>query len=204
MIRDVDDKSVRELKRRVDLIAEGAALMTETTVKSSISSAYASLITIPTLQRVANEAMHDIPLPEPTEEELKFARALQQTIALTDEQKNMPPYADKVLDPAPPVAHGGSTDTADVSWNTPTVQMHIGTWVKGTPGHSWQSEAQGKSSYAKKSMLYAAKAVAATIMRLFDSPELLSEARLEHKAKVGSGYVCGIPKDVAPYIPKRK
>ena len=203
MIRDVDSASMGELKRRVDLIAEGAAIMTETKVKSEITSSYASLITIPTLQKTADEAMRDVELPVPTEEELRFAEALRSTMPLTAEQKAAPPYADKVLEPAPPVAHGGSTDTADVSWNTPTVQMHIGTWVKGTPGHSWQSEAQGKSSYAKRSMLYAGKAVAGTVMRLFDNPTLLEKAKAEHKAKIGDGYVCGLSAAAKPVIPER-
>lgn len=203
MIRDIDSTSLSELKRRVDLIAEGAAIMTETKVNSEITSSYASLITIPTLQKTADEAMRDIELPVPTEEELRFAEALRGTMPLTAEQKAAPLYADEVLVPAPPVAHGGSTDTADVSWNTPTVQMHIGTWVKGTPGHSWQSEAQGKSSYAKRSMLYAAKAVAGTVMRLFDNPDLIEKARAEHKAKIGDGYVCGLSATAKPIIPER-
>ena len=203
MIRDVDAESVQSLRERIDDVAKGAALMTGTKVTTRVTSAYANLITIPTLQAVANEAMHDVPVPVATEEELEFGRALQATMTLTKEQKDMPPYAEQVLDPAPPVAHGGSTDTADVSWNTPTVQMHIATWVKGTPGHSWQSEAQGKSTYAKKATLYAAKSVAATIMRLFDAPELLKQARSEHKAKIGKGYVCGIPESNTPAIKPR-
>ena len=200
MIRDVDAESVQSLRARIDDIARGAALMTGTKVTFHVTSAYADLITIPTLQAVANEAMHDIPVPTPTEQELEFGRALQATMTLTKEQKASAPYAERVLDPAPPVAHGGSTDTADVSWNAPTVQMHIATWVKGTPGHSWQSEAQGKSTYAKKAMLYAAKAVAATLARLFDAPKLLAKARDEHKEKIGEGYVCGIPEGNKPAI----
>ena len=123
---------------------------------------------------------------------------------LTSEQENMPPFASAVLDPAPPVAHGGSTDTADVSWNCPTVQMHIGSWVVGTPGHSWRSTSQSKGSYAKKSMIYAAKAVAATILRLIEAPELIEQAKAEHKVKTGGGYVCGISDDVQPMIPNSK
>lgn len=204
MIRDVDAASVRALRERVDNIAKGAALMTDTSVTERVTSAYSNLITIPTLQAVANEAMQDIPVPTPTEEELAFGRALRATMSLTAEQKSGAPYAECVLPPAPPVAHGGSTDTADVSWNTPTVQMHIGTWVKGTPGHSWQAEAQGKSTYAKRAMLYAAKAVAGTLMRLFENPELIEKARAEHKAKIGDGYVSGIPEGTNPDIkPKR-
>ena len=204
MIREVDSESLAELKRRVDLIAEGAALMTETKVTQQIESSYANLITIPILQKTADEAMRDVELPIPSKEELAFAAELQKTLKLTPEQQNSSPYADEVLVPMPPVAHGGSTDTADVSWNTPTVQMHIGTWVKGTPGHSWQSEAQGKSTYAKKAMLYAGKAVAGTLMRLFDNPNLIEAAKAEHKAKIGAGYVCGLPDGAKPDIGERK
>lgn len=200
MIRANDSQSVRALQKRIDKIAEGAALMTETTVTSKVISAYADLITIPTLQATANEAMHDIPLPVPTEDDLAYGRALQATMTLTPEQKQKPMFADKVLDPAPPVAHGGSTDTADVSWNCPTVQMHIGNWVVGTPGHSWQSTSQSKGSYAKRAMLYAGKAVAGTLIRLFENPHLLEKAKAEHKSKIGDGYVCGIPADVQPDI----
>jgi aminobenzoyl-glutamate utilization protein B len=156
------------------------------------------LITIPTLQAVANEAMHDIPLPVPTEEDIAYGKALQATMKLTKEETSKPMYADKVLDPAPPVAHGGSTDTADVSWVCPTVQMHIGNWVVGTPGHSWQSASQSKSSYGKRAMLYASKAVAGTILRLMENPELLAKAKEEHTEKIGDGYVCPLPADVKP------
>ncbi len=198
MIRAVDAPSVRELQERIDRIAQGAALMTDTTVTSKVVSAYSNLITIPTLQAAANEAMHDIPVPVATEEEIAYGKELQKNMKLTEEEKQKSPFATEVLDPAPPVAHGGSTDTADVSWNCPTVQMHIATWVIGTPGHSWLSESQGKGSYAKKAMLYAGKCVAGTIIRLFENPELIKKAQEEHKQKIGTGYVCGLPKDLKP------
>ena len=198
MIRGVDSETVHNLKERVDKIAYGAAMMTETKVSSETVSAYANLITIPTLQMVANEAMHDIPLPVPTKEEMEFGKALQKTMSLTKEEEHKPIFATDVLDPAPPVAHGGSTDTADVSWICPTVQMHIGNWVVGTPGHSWQSVSQCRGSYAKKAMLYAGKAVAGTLIRLFENPELIEKAKNEHIEKVGDGYVCGLPEGLKP------
>jgi aminobenzoyl-glutamate utilization protein B len=184
----------------VERIAQGAAMMTDTTVKSQLLKGYSNLITIPTLQAVANEAMHDVPLPMPTEADLQYAAQLQSTMKLTAAEKAMPPFALTVLDPAPPVAHGGSTDTADVSWNVPTVQMHIGNWVVGTPGHSWQSASQSRGDYGKRSMLYAGKAVAATILRLLENPELLKKAKAEFDAKTPGGYICPIPADVKPNV----
>lgn len=200
LIRAVDAEAVRELKARVDRIAQGAAMMTDTTVTSQVISAYANLITIPALQALADESMRDVPLPVADEKELEFAKALQATVQLLPQEKLLPPFADRVLEPAPPVAHGGSTDTADVSWNCPTVQMHIATWAVGTPGHSWQSTAQGKGSYAKKAMLYAAKAVAGTLIRLMERPQVLQQAKEQHAQSIGQGYVCGIPEDVKPAV----
>lgn len=198
MIRAVDLAGVRDLRRRVDLIAQGAALMTETSVTSRVGGGYSNLITIPALQKTANEAMHDLVFPLPTEEDLAFARALRETMPLTEAQKKEAPYAEAVLDPAPPKAHGGSTDTADVSWICPTVQMHIGTWMRGTPGHSWQSTAQGKSPYAKKATLFAGKAVAGTLIRLFEEPERIAQAKAEHTEKTAGGYFCSLGPDDLP------
>lgn len=194
--------AVRELKERVERIAEGAALMTDTKMSSRIVSAYSDLITIPTLQKVGNEALHDIPVPVPNEEDLAFAKALQATMQLTEEQKNQPPYPTAALDPAPPVAHGGSTDTADVSWVCPTLQFHIATKCIGTPGHSWQNQAQGKSHYAHEGLIFAGKVVAQTVMRLFDDPELLAAAKAEHFAKTKGHYQSPIPADLKPNLPQ--
>ncbi len=200
MIRAVDSKAVNELHQRIERIAQGAALMTDTSVSSEVVSAYSSLITIPALQKTANEAMHDIPLPVPTEEEEEYGRKIFETCNPEALQRGEYPFATEVLDPAPPVNHGGSTDTADVSWNCPTVQMHIANWVKGTPAHSWQSSSQSGASYAKKAMLYAGKAVAATHMRLIDNPEIIEQAKKEHREKTGGVYVCGLPKELKPNI----
>ncbi|MBR2896644.1 MAG: amidohydrolase [Oscillospiraceae bacterium] len=202
-VRATDSVSAQALTERVNKIAQGAALMTETEVSINVLSGYANLITIPTLQATANEAMHDIPLPVPTEEELAFAAEIQKTIELSEEDRAKPMLADTVLDPVPPKPHGGSTDTADVSWCTPTVQMHVANWAVGTPGHSWQSVSQSKWSFAKRMMLWAGKAVAGTIMRLMENPELVEAAKREHAEKTKAGYMCAIPAGAKPNIPPR-
>ena len=119
---------------------------------------------------------------------------------LTKAQAAKPMFADKVLDPAPPVAHGGSTDTADVSWVCPTVQMHIANWIVGTSAHTWQSTSQSRGNYAKQAMLYASKAVAGTIMRLMDDPAALAQAKAEHTERIGDGYICPLPEGLKPTI----
>ncbi|MBQ2715103.1 MAG: amidohydrolase [Clostridia bacterium] len=200
MIRANTIEEVRALKERVDKCAMGASLMTETQWTDKVISGYSSLVTIPTLQKLADEVMREAELPVATKEELEYGKKLQESMQLTLEQKALPIFANVVKEPAPPAAHGGSTDTADVSWVCPAVQMHIGNWVTGTPGHSWQSCSQSRGSYAKRATVYASKALAGIAIRLFENPDILLKAKEEHKAKTINGYDCPIPKEVKPSI----
>lgn len=200
LIRANDSEEVRELWERVNKVAKGAAMMTETEVSWKVVSAYSNLITNSVLQQTGYEAMQDIPVPVPDEEDLAFGKALQATFPLSKEDAKKPLFAERVLEPAPPKAHGGSTDTADVSWNCPTLQFHIATWVTGTPGHSWQAVAQGKSHFAHEALLYAGRVLASTAIRLMTDPEILARARAEFLEKTGDGYACPLPEDLMPKI----
>src|SRR5206468_7128090 len=73
----------------------------------------------------------------------------------------------------------GSTDVGDVSWAVPTVQMRGATYAVGTPGHSWQLTAQGKTPAAHKGMVHVAKAMAATALDCLSDPALLEGARAD-------------------------
>ena len=91
-------------------------------------------------------------------------------------------------------------DALDVSWNCPTVQFHIGSWVTGTPGHSWQAVSQGKCRYAKEMSLFAGKAVAGTVLRLFERPDTLAVIKKEHTERTKGGYICPIPPEIMPGV----
>ena len=198
LIRANDNDEVLELWDRVNAVAKGAAMMTGTEVTWDMFSAYSNLITNSIMQRVGTEALKDIPIPVPNEEDLELGKKLQKTFSLTKEDKDKPIFADRVLDPAPPKAHGGSTDTADVSWNCPTLQFHIATKAVGTPGHSWQNVAQGKTHYAHEAVLFAGKVLASTAIRLMTDPETLHAVREEFLEKTKGGYHCPLPDEVQP------
>ena len=93
----------------------------------------------------------------------------------------------------------GSTDVGDVSWVVPTAQIRGATYAIGTPGHSWQLTAQGKSGIAHKGMIHAAKVMAATAIDTLRNPALIAQAKADHAARIAtSPYVCPIPDDVPP------
>ena len=199
MMRAPDNAGLKSLCDRVHKCAEGAATATETTFTSEYQTGSSNLITIPTLQKTLHQAMLDLPLPQPDEQDLTFARELIKS--MPDHDPELPLYPEEVLPIPDQIApHFGSTDTGDVSWNCPTVQMHVGCWIPGSVTHSWQTVAQGKNGYARRAMLYTGKALALAAVRLMQDPELLKAAKAEHFAKTKGKYEPAMPPDVMPPV----
>src|SRR3569623_1938699 len=86
----------------------------------------------------------------------------------------------------------GSTDVGDVSWVVPTVQVHAPTVAIGTPFHTWQVVAQGKSGHAPKAM-------AGIGIKAPTDPELIKAAKADlQKRTAKTPYICPLPDHVAP------
>ena len=93
----------------------------------------------------------------------------------------------------------GSTDVGDVSWVVPTVQVHAPTVAIGTPFHTWQIVAQGKTPAAHKAMVQAAKAMAALGVKALSEPDLIAAAKADLKKRTArTPYVSPLPDNVAP------
>jgi aminobenzoyl-glutamate utilization protein B len=214
LIRARDNKGLRGLVERVRKIAEGAALMTETRVEARVVSAVSNLMPSPVLERLMDGHIQRLGAPDFDASDRDFARAIRATltpehIADTFARTGRPldPDLDLCdfvvpLGSAPPAAQG-STDVGDVSWAVPTVQAWVATCAIGTPFHSWQLTAQGKSPAAHKGMVHAAKIMAATVRDLFERPEILAAAQAEHAAALASDpYACPMPPEVRPPVPR--
>ena len=69
----------------------------------------------------------------------------------------------------------------------------------GTPGHSWQLTAQGKTPAAHKGMVHVAKIMAATGVQALCDPALIARAKADLAVRTKDHpYVCPIPADVGP------
>ncbi len=98
-----------------------------------------------------------------------------------------------------------STDVGDVSWVTPTARFLAPCFVVGTPFHSWNMVAQGKSPFAHKGMAHAAKILGLSAGALLSDPVLLRQARAElDAASAREAYACPIPGDIAPPLKPRR
>jgi aminobenzoyl-glutamate utilization protein B len=210
LIRAPEVGQARALFDRVRKIAEGAALMTETRVELEIDKACSNIVPNMALAEAMHENLAQIgPVPFDTKD-VAFAEEIRTTLTPDDIAHSIDQYgtpearssalygAPVPLDPTPRLI-GGSTDVGDVSWIVPTVQMWGACFAVGTPGHSWQLVAQGKSPAAHKGMIHAAKVMAATGLDLIRDAGLRGRAKAELTERVGAaGYVCPIPAEVVP------
>lgn len=219
MVRANKVKQSIELQKRVDKIAEGAALMTETTFERVFIDGTAELVPNYTIEKLLYKNFEEIGVPQYSEEELEFAAKMKATFPASPSVPGIGAAFDSeiadlviektenmrkpVYDFLMPRYSGtgfiaGSSDVGDVSWQTPTSQINVVTWPGSMPEHSWQAVACGKSSIAYKGMLCAGKVLAATAIDLIEDSGTLCKAKAEFKKKAAGGYVCPIEEGAAP------
>ena len=213
LIRALSLPEMQSLLERVRKIAQGAALMTETTVRDEIISGDANLIGNTPLEQLMQVQLERLGGPVFDEQDKKTAREFQATLSKEDisdafrrfgvapddslslGENNYEPYAGDT-------SLVGSTDVGSVSWVVPTVQMRGATCAIGTPLHSWQMVAQGKLPAAHKGMAHAAKIMSSTAAELFNAPEKITAAKADHEKRLaGTVFVNPIPDDVQPALP---
>jgi len=204
------------LVARVKKVAEGAALMTETTVRSEIVSGDANLIGNVPLEELMFAHLERLGPPPFDRADHEAAAKFQETYSKEDITASYgrfgltPKKGQSLCDTIFPLNAGdgtlvGSTDVGTVSWVVPTVQMRGATYAIGTPGHSWQLVAQGKLRAAHKGMEHAAKVMASTAIDLICNPALIEAAKADHEARLdGVPFVNPIPDDVDPPLPGKR
>ncbi|SED92110.1 aminobenzoyl-glutamate utilization protein B [Rhizobiales bacterium GAS191] len=213
LIRARDLPTMQGLLHCVEKVAEGAALMTETTMRSQILSGDANLVGNTPLEALMHANIERLGLPEFDDRDRAFAGEIQATLNQDDIKASFerfglrPRWGVALCDTIFPPESGdgtlvGSTDVGTVSWVVPTVQMRGATYAIGTPGHSWQLVAQGKAPAAHKGMEHAAKVMATTAIDLIVDPNLIEAAKADFRDRLaGTPFVNPIPDDVDPPLP---
>lgn len=218
MVRSDTVQNAKALLARVQNVAKGAALMTDTSVTWRQIDGTASTVSNQVIENILHANMEAAPLPQYTDDELVYAKQLRATYdtsklpgTRTYEDVKVKKFVLEATDngsapinnfvfphtPCNPFSPG-STDVGDVSWLTPTAQFTAVTWPSGSPGHSWQNVSCGKTSIAHKGLLYAAKVLAGAAADLMENAEYLKEAREEFEIAAAEGYDCPISADLLP------
>lgn len=218
MVRANKVRDSVKLLARVDKIAQGAALMTETSFDRQFIDGTAELVPNYTLERLLYRIFNEVGLPEYSAEEKALAEALRKTYDVgtapgiaagmdadiaAEVTERTHGLADSLCGFIMPEYHSagfvaGSTDVGDVSWQTPAAQVHCVTFAFGAAGHSWQNVSCGGTSLGHKGLINAAKVLACAAIELMDAPDTLAEARAEFEKRTRGGYVCPIEPDAVP------
>jgi len=212
-VRAPEREQVESIYKRVLDIAKGAALMTGTSHEVTFVKGLHNTIPNRTLAEFIVKNMREIGAPTYSKDERSFASKMTKTIL--SEQKleqlrksNRPGWEELVdvdIDESIPDPWGegetsfGSTDVAEVSWKCPTIEFDTAACVLGTPGHSWQFTAFSGMSIGHKSLIFASKTIAAVLIDLLSSPDMLEQACKEHKKRLrGRVYRSPLPPEAKP------
>lgn len=196
-VRAPKREDVKEISDRLYKIAEGATLMTETTMEYSLVAGCYDVISNDVLSKVMHTNMLEVKPPKYNDNDYKFAKELSSLSSKSDKKKVMSTYfapdyiLDKVLcdeiisvDDKDKVM-AGSTDVGDVSYITPFAQITAATWPIGTAAHTWIATASSGSDIGLNAMIFASKTIAGTVYDLLKDISIIEKAKQEFDKTLG-------------------
>lgn len=194
--RDWKRSEVESLLARIRKIADGAALMTETSADVQVQGGSWELLIMESGAKLLDANLRWIGAPKFTADEQEFARKIQRATDVPE--KGM---SEAIHPLAGQPEEGGSTDVGDVSWIVPTLNLTVATAPKDAPWHAWPVVATGGMSIGHKGMIVAAKTLAATMVDLYERPQALRELRAEFEKKRGDVVFKAYLPDGPPPLP---
>ena len=185
--READYDHVMDLWKIGDQMAQGAALMTNTTFTSRVlGTAWAGHFSPPIAQAM-HANIRKVGYPQWSETDKNFAVAVQKDLKVPVTGLN-----DQISELRTPIVRsgagtdgsgreigptgGGSDDIGDISWNVPTITLRYPANIQAGPGHNWANAIAMATPIAHKGVVAGAKAQAMTLLDLITKPELVTAA----------------------------
>jgi aminobenzoyl-glutamate utilization protein B len=196
--------SLNSIWTRINKIAQGTAMMTETTPEVRDISSVANILPNDALAKVAQKNLEEAGGFRYTPDEMRFAEELRKSLPEGARPDLHSIEAIEPLKPFDPNAPSASTEVGDLSWNVPTIGFSAATFVPGVAPHTWQAAACAGMTIKQKGMVAAAKAMAMTAADLFASPQLVADAKADFEKQMkGKKYESIIPQGGKPPIDYR-
>ncbi len=177
-------------------IAEGAALMTGTTYDVRYAASAWPQLANKAIAEAIQKNIDSVGMPRWTEQEQQFARDFQKSAG-------KPVTGLRTA----PIPLGGrqqgtsSNDNGDVSWVVPAGIFNFPASVPGVEFHEWHAAVTPVSSISHKGQVAGAKVLAASILDLMTSPDLLRNAKAEFDVESKkTPYFSLLPADAKPDI----
>lgn len=197
---------------RMEKVAKGMAMATETTVESKVTSAASETLPNQVLCDRMLVNLLKVGAPQFTEEEKEFAKEMNRGLSVAEKSKSMIMFG--IKDPevgrkdlydeictnmSPGVITPYSTDSGDVSWQAPMCQVFTASQVIGSANHSWQQVVCSGMSIGHKGMLCAGQTIAMTALDILTDATLLEDAKKEYNDMLKLyPYVNPLPADLLP------
>lgn len=179
--RDPTAEGAEKLFAHAKKVAEGAALMTNTTWEHTVLSAVWPTRGNRTLAETVHRNMEIVGHPQWTADEHALARALQERAGVKAEglRDALPPY--KGLAVQKPSANDGG----DVSWKVPMVKFYFPANIPNIGFHHWAAGVALATSIAHKGAIAGAKVLAASALDFLTDPALVAEAKRTFAEELG-------------------
>lgn len=162
-----------------DSIANGAAMMTDTTVTSRVLGAAWPQH----MNRPISEAMHQnilrVGMPEWSDDDQRMAHAVQRMNAVDERgllTEVLSTAQGRTVIPDAERRGGGSDDIGDISWTVPTASLRFPSNIPGGQGHNWNRAIAMATPIAHKGATAGAKVHAMTVLDLLMSPSLIRQS----------------------------
>jgi aminobenzoyl-glutamate utilization protein B len=176
--RELTYPEIKTLWAIGDSIAQGAALMTGTTLEPVrvLGSAWPQHHNRPIAEAMAAN-IRAVGMPKWTEDDQRFAKALQTEMKVNP-RGLVDSLGTALNGPVPENQKrgGGSDDIGDVTWNVPSVTIRFPSNIPGMPGHNWTDAIAMATPVAHKGATAGAKATAMTLLDLLLTPKLVTDA----------------------------
>jgi aminobenzoyl-glutamate utilization protein B len=183
--RETSFEGIKNMWAIGDKMANGAAMMTDTTVSSRVlGSAWPSHMNR-TLAETMHENIASVGLPKWTDADVTLAKALQKELQVpeTGLATEIRELRGREEMPEEDKRGGGSDDIGDISWNLPTVSLNYPANIQAGPGHNWANAIAMATPIAHKGVIAGAKVQAMTILDLVTRPDVVTRAK-EYYANV--------------------
>jgi aminobenzoyl-glutamate utilization protein B len=176
--RETDHARIKDLWDLGNRMAEGAAMMTSTSVTSRVlGTAWPGH-----MNRIISETMYEnikkVGLPQWSADDIALAKATQRELKVSEVglATTIPPLRGREEIPEEEKRGGASDDIGDISWNVPTVVLSFPSNFSAGPGHNWANAIAMATPIAHKGATAGAKVQALTILDLLMKPESVQKA----------------------------
>lgn len=193
-VRDASGPAAKETYDKLVNIGKGAALMTGTTMEIEPFGAAWPQLGNKVIGEEIQRNIEIVGMPKWSDEDNKLAKEVQKLIGAKQVGLNT-----KVSPFRAGTQTTSSNDIGDITWNVPSGLLSFPSNGPGVQAHNWSAGILPATSIAHKGEVAGAKVLAASLLDLLTSPELIQKAKAQFQEDTKeTKYFSLLPPDAKP------